>query len=145
MRTILWVAGCNHHCPECHNPDTWGPNVGKLFTNNTLEELVSYLEKPFIEGLTLTGGDPLFPDNRNEILNIVREVKTRLPNKTIWLWTGYLWENIKNLELVKYLDVVIDGPFLIAEKDLRLPYAGSRNQRVIDVQRSLQENKVILK
>ena len=144
VRVVLWMAGCNHHCPFCHNPETWDPSVGQPFTEPSMSELLNDLDKPFIEGLTISGGDPLFPANRDTVLSIVKKCKEKLPEKNIWLWTGYLWEEIKNLELLKYVDVLVDGPFLISEKDMRLPYSGSRNQRVIDVQRSLHEGTISL-
>ena len=144
VRTVLWLAGCNHHCSQCHNPETWNPKTGQPFNEDIMKELLSYVSQPFIEGLTLSGGDPLFPSNRETTTMIVKQVKENLPEKNIWLWTGYLWEEIKDLELLKYVDVLIDGPFLISEKDMRLPYSGSRNQRVIDVQKTLSSNEITL-
>lgn len=144
VRTVLWVAGCNHHCNGCHNPETWSPLAGKKFDDAAMEELMSSLSQPFIEGLTFSGGDPLYPDNREEVLSISKAIKETLPKKTIWLWTGYLWEEIKDLEILKYIDVLVDGPFVLAKKDMRLPYAGSQNQRVIDVQKSLADNNIRL-
>lgn len=144
VRTVLWVAGCNHHCNGCHNPETWSPSAGKKFDDAAMEELMNSLSQPFIEGLTFSGGDPLYPDNREEVLSISKAIKETLPKKTIWLWTGYLWDEIKDLEILKYVDVLVDGPFILVQKDMRLPYAGSKNQRVIDVQKSLADNNIRL-
>ena len=144
VRVSLWVSGCNHHCSECHNPNTWNPDSGKQFTDETTDELLRYLKPNYISGLTLSGGDPLFPSNRTVIEKIVEIVKLNYPEKTIWLWTGYLWEEINSLNLLKYIDVLIDGPYMKEKRNISLPYCGSENQRVIDVQKSLKENKVIL-
>lgn len=144
VRTVLWLAGCNHHCPYCHNPETWDPKTGQPFTEDTMKELLSYVSQSFVEGLTLSGGDPLFPANRETVFYIVKQIKEKFPEKNIWLWTGYLWEDVKDLELLKYIDVLVDGPFLISEKDIRLPYSGSRNQRVIDVQKTFKKNEIVI-
>lgn len=144
VRVSLWVSGCNHHCLECHNPGTWDPNSGELFTDETIDEILKYLKPNYISGLTLSGGDPLFPSNRTAIEKIVEIVKLNYPEKTIWLWTGYLWEEINSLNLLKYIDVLIDGPYMKEKRNISLPYCGSENQRVIDVQKSLKENKVVL-
>lgn len=144
IRVSLWVAGCNHKCEGCQNPESWNPNSGSPFTKYEENALIESLKKPFIKGLTISGGDPLFPSNREEILNIVKRVKTELPEKTIWLWTGYLWEEIKGLELMHYIDVIVDGPFILSQRDVSLPYSGSPNQRVIDVSESLKNNKIYI-
>lgn len=144
IRAVLWVSGCNHHCPECHNPETWDANAGEPFTEDTLEQLIEFLAKPWINGITLSGGDPLFPDNRDEILKLTKEIKHRLPNKTVWLYTGYSWEEIQNLSLMKYIDVLVDGRFMLEQKDLTLKWCGSSNQRVIDVQKTLNAGSIVL-
>lgn len=133
--TVLWVSGCNHKCPCCHNPQTWDKNAGKLWENRHLEYLLKTLEPEYITRLTLSGGDPLFPENRYEITKIVFAVRSVYPNKDIWLYTGYNWEDIKNIPFIrdKRVDVVVDGEFRIHMKDLNLPYRGSSNQRLIGV------------
>lgn len=143
VRVVLWMAGCNHQCPGCHNPETWDPDVGQPFTDATMDELIEDLSKSYIRGLTLSGGDPLYPDNRETTLAIVKKCKEKLPNKDIWMWTGYLWEQVQDLEIMNYVDVLVDGPFIMAEKDISLPYAGSRNQRVIDVQKFKRNEKTM--
>lgn len=144
IRVVLWVSGCNHHCEGCHNPETWNCNNGELFTKKTMEQLLEFISKPWINGITFSGGDPLFPDNRSEILEIIKEIKTKFPSKTIWLYTGYTWEEIQDLELVKFIDVLVDGEFHIQEKDISLPFCGSRNQRVIDVTKTIKSGEVSL-
>ena len=141
---VLWVSGCSHHCPQCHNPQTWDKNAGKEFTEEVLDNLLDKLKRPFIKRLTLSGGDPLFLGNRDEITNVVRKFKKNFPNIKIWCYTGYLWEEVKDLPCMDYIDVLVDGEFKIDLKDITLPFCGSSNQRVIDVQKSLKMGKVIL-
>ena len=140
----MWVSGCSHHCPQCHNPQTWDKNAGEEFTEEVLDNLLDKLKRPFIKRLTLSGGDPLFLGNRDEITNVVRKVKKNFPNIKIWCYTGYLWEEVKDLPCMDYIDVLVDGEFKIDLKDITLPFCGSSNQRVIDVQKSLKMGKVIL-
>lgn len=142
LRAVLWVAGCNHKCKECQNPITWDPSGGLLFDDKAKEELFSILDKDYISGVTFSGGDPLFPGNRDEITSLAKEIKEKYPNKTIWLYTGYLFEEIKDLEIIKYLDVIVDGPFLIDEKNTQAKWKGSNNQRVIDVQKTIEEGGI---
>lgn len=148
LRTVLWVAGCDHHCKECHNPITWDPNGGIEFNINTLDELISKLNKEYISGLTLSGGDPLFTLNRMDIFKLCQLFKYKFPNKTLWIYTGYKWEDIINDETVfkvlQHVDVLVDGKFMEELADIKYKWAGSTNQRVIDVRKSLQEGKVIL-
>lgn len=144
LRTVLWVAGCNHNCRECHNPITWDIRGGIPFDSQAKQELFEELEKPYISGVTLSGGDPLHPENREEIGTLMDEISERFPNKTIWLYTGYTWEQISSLPYIKKADVVVDGEFVIALKDPKLHWKGSSNQRVIDVQRSLLLGEVVL-
>lgn len=133
--TVLWVSGCNHHCPQCHNPQTHDPNFGKQWTNRQMDFLLKTLEPDYITRLTISGGDPLYPPNRIDVENILRTVKSTYPQKSIWLYTGYLYEQVKELELMKYLDVLVDGPFIIAQKSINLEFRGSANQRIIYLHR----------
>lgn len=144
LRVVLWVSGCEHNCKECHNPVTWDINGGLPFDEAAKEELFAELEKPYISGVTLSGGDPLHPRNREDIGKLVDEICDKFPNKTIWLYTGYDWEVIRNLPLIRKLDVVVDGEFVVAKKDVKLHWKGSSNQRVIDVQKSLLIGDVVL-
>ncbi len=144
LRVVLWTAGCAHHCINCQNPITWDPEGGLPFDEAARQEIWEELEKEYISGLTFSGGDPLYPDNREELTALIQEVRERYPRKTIWLYTGYLWEEICHLELIPYVDVVVDGRFVEELKDNNLPWKGSSNQRVIDVQMTLQLGKTVL-
>lgn len=131
IRSVLWVSGCMHHCPGCQNPQTWSEHSGILFDEEAKRELMESLKPDYISGLTLSGGDPLFPNNREEILQLVKLVKELYPNKTIWLYTGFLYEDVKDLEIMKYVDVVVDGKFEQNLLDNSLMWRGSSNQRII--------------
>ena len=144
LRTVLWVAGCSHCCPECQNPITWDERGGIPFDESAKEELFKELEKDYISGITYSGGDPLYPSNRECITKLAKEVREIFPDKTQWMYTGFLWEAIENLECMNYVDVVVDGEFEVDKKDVQLKWKGSSNQRVIDVQRTKKEGKVIL-
>ena len=144
LRVVLWVAGCDHCCAECQNPVTWDPNGGLLFDREAKEELFAELEKDYISGVTFSGGDPLHPANHFEIRLLSKEIKERFPEKTIWLYTGDLWEDICQDPMMVYLDVVVDGELHKDEKDNNLHWKGSANQRVIDVKKSLEAGAVVL-
>lgn len=164
IRVVLWLAGCTHGCKNCHNPETWNKNIGEIFDEREEEKLMKELEKDYISGLTLTGGDPLFPENRKELLRLLTKIKERFPKKSIWCWTGFTIENIipdffstGNTDTIEYkilsnIDVLVDGPFKsdIREQDLKNPnsvqilkYRGSSNQRIINIKNTLQERKVV--
>lgn len=144
LRVVLWTAGCSHCCPKCQNPVTWDPDGGLLFDEAAKEELFDELRKSYISGVTFSGGDPLYLGTRADLLELIKEIKEKFPSKTMWLYTGYLWEEVKNLELVSYLDVLVDGEFVYDQLDVTLKWKGSANQRVIDVQKSLEKNEVVL-
>lgn len=144
LRVVLWVAGCSHNCPECHNPVTWDIRGGLPFDEAAKEELFAELKKDYISGVTLSGGDPLHPRNREGIAALAEEIRRRFPDKTIWLYTGYTWEQICELALLRNIDVVVDGEFIVALKDNNLHWKGSSNQRVIDVQPSLMTGQAVL-
>lgn len=144
LRAVLWVSGCAHACPGCQNPVTWDPNDGLIFDDAAKEELFELLSRDYMSGLTLSGGDPLFPENRDDILKLVKEIKAKFPDKSIWCYTGYTWEEICKLPVVKYLDVIVDGKFILELKDNKLSWKGSSNQRVIDVKASIREGKGVL-
>ena len=141
---VLWVSGCSHHCPQCHNPQTWDKNAGEEFTGEVLDNLLDKLKRPYIKRLTLSGGDPLFLGNRDEITNIVRKVKKNFPNIKIWCYTGYLWEDVKDLPCMDFIDVLVDGEFKVELRDITLPFCGSSNQRIINVKESLKKGCVVL-
>lgn len=144
LRVVLWFAGCDHHCKNCQNPITWDPEGGLPFDEEAKQELFAELEKDYISGITFSGGDPLYVGTRDGLLELIKEIKEKYPKKTIWLYTGYLWEEICHLELIPYLDVVVDGRFVEELKDNNLPWKGSSNQRVIDVKMTLDLGKTVL-
>ena len=135
LRAVLWVAGCTHCCKNCHNPVTWDINGGIEFDKAAEDELFEAASKPYISGVTFSGGDPLHPQNREEVGRLIRKLKEKLPQKTIWLYTGFLWEEIKDEDYIKFTDVLVDGKFIEELKDEKLHWKGSSNQRVIDVKK----------
>lgn len=144
LRVVLWVSGCTHHCEDCQNKLTWDINDGLLFDENAKNEIFEYLNRDYTEGITFSGGDPLHPENREEITKLAKEIKEKFPTKNIWLYTGFKWESIQNLEIIKYLDVLVDDRFVAQLKDTKLHWRGSANQRVIDVKKSLEKGEVYL-
>ena len=162
LRVVLWLSGCSHNCYKCQNPQTHNPNSGILFDERAEEELFRELSKDYISGLTLTGGDPLHENNLDGVLNLVNKIRLSFPEKTIWIYSGYTWEQImypvitddlnpkrdeiiqKRKEIVSQCDILVDGRFVNELKDISLKWRGSSNQRVIDIQKSLQQNKLIL-
>ena len=130
LRTVLWVSGCENYCKDCQNPQTWDANSGIPFDKAAKQELFDNLNHDYISGVTFSGGDPLFPANREMVTEIARKVKEKFPNKKIWLYTGYLFEEVKDLPIMLYADVVVDGKFIVEQKDIALPWRGSANQRV---------------
>ena len=137
LRVVLWVAGCSHYCKGCQNPVTWNPDGGLLFDETAKRELYEQLTKPYISGITFSGGDPLHAANRVDVRNLIEEIKEKFPDKTIWLYTGDVWENILHYPMIKNIDVLVDGEFVAEQKDVKLLWKGSKNQRVIDVQKTL--------
>lgn len=154
VRVSLFVSGCTHHCQGCFNPETWDFNYGKKYTFETQKEIIEALKKDYISGLTLIGGEPFELSNQEVLVDLVRNVKETLPNKNIWCYTGYNYENdlLKpgraycqfTNELLSYIDVLVDGPFEINKKNINLKFRGSENQRIILVQESLKNKKTIL-
>ena len=141
-RVSIFVSGCEHHCKGCFNPETWSFNYGQRFSDETIEVLFACAEPAHVSGLSILGGEPLHPWNRREVLDLVKKFKDRYPDKTVWLWTGYLWEDVADYLVDSGVDVVVDGKFKEELKDLRLKYCGSKNQRIIDVQNSSKNNIV---
>ena len=137
LRVVLWVSGCEHRCPDCHNKLTWDADDGLEFDSAAKAEIWEQLSKSYISGITFSGGDPLHPVNEKAVEALMAEIKHTFPNKTIWLYTGYVWEQIRDKSLMQYVDVCVDGPFLKEQFDSKLLWKGSKNQRVIDVPRSL--------
>lgn len=188
LRVVLWLSGCSHHCFNCQNPQTWDANSGIPFDESAKKELFRELDKDYISGLTLTGGDPLFESNLDDVLDLVTEINKRynfqkvdsanpckmgvsevenadeirllFPNKSIWLYSGYrfndeeCWVKPKNdianiyrfmrQEIIKNVDVMVDGRYIDSQRDITLKWRGSKNQRVIDCQQSLKKGEIIL-
>lgn len=144
LRVVLWVSGCNHYCRDCQNPITWDVTAGLPFDEAEKQELFDELEKSYVSGITYSGGDPLHPANRAETAALIREIHERFPRKTQWLYTGYLWEDICRWDGIDLLDVVVDGRFLTDERDTKLKWRGSPNQRVINVQETLKQGSLVL-
>ena len=138
LRVVLWVAGCDHCCKGCQNPQTWDAEGGLPFDDAAKQEIFEQLDKDYISGLTFSGGDPLFPSNRVDVRSLAQEVKERYPDKTIWLYTGYLWQQVMHYPVMQYVDVLVDGEFEQDKSDVNLRWKGSANQRVIDVQKTLK-------
>ena len=135
----VWMQGCPHHCKGCQNPITWDVNGGVLFDDAAKQEIFEQLDKPYISGITFSGGDPLHSANRMDVRALMAEIREKYPDKTIWLYTGDVWENVMHYPMMRYVDVLVDGEFMIEKRDVKLMWKGSSNQRVIDVQKSLRQ------
>ena len=161
LRIVLWVAGCEHHCTNCQNQQTWSPQGGIPFDKNAMNEILNELKKDYISGITFSGGDPLHPQNVQNVLKIVDEIRVSYPTKNIWLYTGYTWEQIMHpvitdinseqlkmlqmrKELVSKCNVLIDGRYVDELRDISLHWRGSSNQRVINVQETLKQKQIVL-
>lgn len=148
LRVVVFLSGCNHQCKNCHNPETWNERSGKLFNEDALNEILKELDNDYISGITFSGGDPLHNANRYKVYELINKIKNKFPNKTIWIYTGYTWEEIlQSREMKKCVlgvDVLVDGKFVNELADVNKPWTGSSNQRVIDVNKSLEQGKVVL-
>ena len=143
-RVSLFVQGCTFNCPGCFNTAAKDFDGGKPFTNETVSKLFDLAKPDYISGLSILGGEPLHPRNRPEVLDLVRKFKAEYPNKTVWIWTGFLWEDVADDLINAGVDVVVDGQFKEELLDLKLKYRGSSNQRVIDVKATIQNNQISL-
>jgi anaerobic ribonucleoside-triphosphate reductase activating protein len=154
VRVSLFVSGCTNHCEGCFQPETWNFCFGEPFTERTEQELLGMLAPSYIAGLTLLGGDPMEPDNQRALLPFLRRVRAELPGKTIWAYSGYTFEALRQEgsrprceatdEVLSLLDVLVDGPFVLTQKDVSLRFRGSRNQRILDVPKSLAAGEAVL-
>jgi anaerobic ribonucleoside-triphosphate reductase activating protein len=142
-RTALFVSGCRRHCPGCHNEEAWDFGYGKPFTPETMKEIMETLKPEHVQGLSILGGEPFEAENMPVLTYLACCVKDALPDKDIWVWSGYKWEDIKHSPLLRYCDVLVDGPFIEAQRDLTLAYRGSANQRIICVPESQRAGKVV--
>ncbi|MDE5670912.1 MAG: anaerobic ribonucleoside-triphosphate reductase activating protein [Eubacterium sp.] len=155
VRTSLFVSGCRHCCPDCFNSMAWDFQYGKPFTEETEEEILSSVDYPWIAGLSILGGEPFEPENQETLLKLVRDFRKRYPGKTIWCYSGFTIEEITgeipsraktdiSFQLLKEIDILVDGRFEKEKKNIMLKFRGSENQRVIDVQKTLKEKEIIL-
>ena len=160
LRVVLWLSGCSHHCYNCQNPQTWNPYSGILFDEVAKQEIYTELSKPYISGITFSGGDPLHKNNLTTVLNLINDIRQKFSTKTIWLYTGYDYQtifrgepsglsqegldNYKRRQIIAMCDVVVDGEYIDSLRDVTLKWRGSSNQKVIDVKQSLQEGKIVL-
>ena len=158
LRVVLWLSGCSHHCYNCQNPQTWDVNSGIPFDKSAKEELFRELDKDYISGLTLSGGDPLHEANLDGVLDLVNEFRLLFPNKSIWIYSGYQWSEIfndgvyltkdcdgwKRREIVKQCTVMIDGKYMDSLRDPQLKWKGSSNQHVINIEKSMIKGEIVL-
>lgn len=163
----LFVQGCDRHCFNCFNPDTWDFNGGKKWTEETKNKFIKLIDRPYINRISVLGGEPLAEQNLDEVLSLIKEIRISFPEKTIWLYTGFCWNDImcsfaglqadcvvldkkdieaweKRRKIISNIDVLVDGEYIDEQKDLSLKFRGSKNQRVIDVKQSLAQNKIVL-
>lgn len=135
VRVSLFVSGCRNHCPGCFQPETWDFDFGQPFTKETEEKIINALRPSWIQGLSLLGGEPMEPENQEALIPFLKRVREELPEKDIWLYTGYRLETVSDSPMLRLVDVIVDGPFIESEKDAGLAFRGSRNQRIIHLER----------
>ncbi len=153
VRVTLFVSGCTNRCKGCFQPETWDFHYGNPYTEETEQEIIDALNSPNIQGLTLLGGEPFEPENQRVLVTLLRRVRKELPEKDIWSYTGFVYENDlveggrKHCEvtdeMLSYLDVLVDGPFMEDKKDIRLRFRGSSNQRVLNMKETLKQKKAV--
>ena len=145
VRVSIFMQGCAFHCKECFNPETHDFNGGKEFNEETINRVLELCENENINGLSILGGEPMHPKNIEGTTKLAKAFKEKFPNKNLWTWTGFLFDkDLKDKEVMKYIDVLVDGQYVDELRNPKLKYNGSSNQRVIDIQKSLAENKIIL-
>lgn len=153
VRVSLFVSGCTHHCKGCFNAMTWDFNYGNPYTKETEDEIINALKPAYISGLTLLGGEPFEPENQRELVSLLKRVREELPDKTIWCYSGYTWDELAmdarchcevTDEMISYIDIIVDGEFVEDKKNLMLKFRGSENQRILDVKRSLEKREPVV-
>lgn len=155
VRVTLFVSGCRNHCKNCFNPMTWSFEYGQKLEQKTIDEVIAHLKMPFIQGLTILGGEPFEPENQKEVLDVILKVRQEVPNKNIWVYSGFTFEELMGQEesraslkeakqILENIDVLVDGRYVDELRDIRLKFRGSRNQRIIDVPNTLKQNKAVL-
>ncbi|MBR2830252.1 MAG: anaerobic ribonucleoside-triphosphate reductase activating protein [Solobacterium sp.] len=154
VRVTLFISGCRIHCPSCFQPETWDFRYGREYTEETQKEVLDAMDSEFIAGLTVLGGEPFEPENQRVIVKLMKAAKERYPEKNIWCWSGYLYDRDLQPggrkytevtdEMLSYIDILVDGPFMLAKKNLALSFRGSENQRVIDLKKTRETGEVVL-
>lgn len=144
VRVSIFMQGCHFHCKNCFNKETWDFNGGKEFNDKVIEEVLDLCKESYIKGLSILGGEPMHPTNIEGTTALAKAFKEKYPDKTLWVWSGFLFDrDLKDKEVLKYVDVLVDGQYVDELHDFTLKWRGSSNQRVIDVKKSLEENKVV--
>ncbi len=154
VRVVLFVSGCTHHCKGCFQPQTWDFNYGEEYTAETEQELIDALVPDFIDGLTLLGGEPFEPENQKELITLLRRLRKELPQKTVWAFSGYTFEELTGKtesrarcevtdEMLSLVDVLVDGEFQLDKRNISLQFRGSENQRLIDLPQTFQNGEII--
>ncbi len=144
VRVSIFFQGCTFNCKNCFNPETHDFAGGEEFDDKVIEKVLTLCEPDYIAGLSMLGGEPLHPINIEGATKLAKEFKKKFQNKNIWVWTGFLFEQLKDKEIFKYIDILVDGQFVEEQKDLMLKFRGSANQRIIDVQQSLKTGKTVI-
>lgn len=155
VRVSLFVSGCRNHCPGCFQPETWAFDYGEPYTDETMTKILDMLKPDYINGLTVLGGDPFEPENQPQVAILLTMVRAAYPTKNIWIYTGYTWERLHTVgspvnilaiteRILRLTDILVDGPFVEEEKDISLRFRGSRNQRIIDVPKTLISGQITL-
>ena len=153
VRTVLFVSGCTHHCKGCFQPETWNFDYGERYTKETEDEIIESLRPDYVDGITLLGGEPFEPENQRELVKLLRRIKKELPQKTVWSFSGFTYEELTGdsravcevtNEMLSMLDVLVDGDFVEAKRNISLRFRGSENQRLIDMNKTRKEGKIVL-
>ncbi len=153
VRTVLFVSGCTHHCKGCFQPETWNFDYGERYTKETEDEIIESLRPDYVDGITLLGGEPFEPENQRELVKLLRHIKKEPPQKTVWSFSGYTYEELTGdsravcevtNEMLSMLDVLVDGEFVEAKRNISLRFRGSENQRLIDMNKTRKEGKIVL-
>ena len=153
VRTVLFVSGCTHHCKGCFQPETWNFDYGERYTKETEDEIIESLRPDYVDGITLLGGEPFEPENQRELVKLLRRIKKELPQKTVWSFSGFTYEELAGdsravcevtNEMLSMLDVLVDGEFVEAKRNISLRFRGSENQRLIDMNKTRKEGKIVL-
>lgn len=145
IRVSIFMQGCSFHCKDCFNSETWDFKAGKEFNDEIINKVLDLASLPHIVGLSILGGEPMHPNNREGTIKLAKAFKKRYPNKDIWVWSGYLFDELKDIEGLSYIDTLVDGRFVLEQANPTLKFRGSSNQRVIDVKKSLEAGNVVLR